>query len=68
MIGVYWLCGELPVTFHELSALIPAAWAPLLSTFDVLTTDGESLASTKEPWRSPLFCFSRYFESPLLVR
>ena len=67
MIGVYWLCGEFAVTFHELSALIPAAWAALFSTFDVLTTDGESLASTNEPCRS-LFCFSRYFESPLLAR
>ena len=68
MIGVYWLCGEFAVTFHALSCLIPAAWAALFSTFDVLATDGESLASTKEPCRSPLLCLSRYFESPLLAR
>jgi len=60
---VYWLCGAFAVTFHELSALMPAAWAALLSTFDVRTTDGESLASTNEPCR-PGFFFSRYFESP----
>src|SRR5436309_13503432 len=46
---------------------MPAACAPLKSTFDTLATDGESTASVNDPWR-PGFFFSRYFESPLLVR